>query len=50
VNLNEAMNNPDMSGPWFHGASWDAWKSPVFALPMEAACLDSPLPKAVTEI
>jgi hypothetical protein len=53
VNLVEAMNDPDMLGPWFHCASWDASKAALqaaFALPMEVACLDSPLPKAFTAI
>jgi hypothetical protein len=29
VNLVEAMNDPDMLGPWFHGASWERVESRV---------------------
>jgi hypothetical protein len=39
TNIVEAMQDPDLFGPWFSGPSWNAWKAVLkaaFALPMTA--------------
>jgi hypothetical protein len=38
VNIIETMSDGELFGPWFAGASWNAWRAVLkgaFALPMD---------------
>jgi hypothetical protein len=42
IDIVEALDDPNLFGPWFSGPSWSTWKAVLkgaFAIPMDAGKL-----------